>query len=180
LTAHLKSIRNHVKELAKKDYAAHVKHPRQSVDFVMMFVPIHAALQLALDNDHNLWREAMNQGVFIVGEQNLYAAMRAVQVTWTAIKQDANNKKICETAAELMARVGDMLERIETVGTCLDKVNEAFKSVREKATDGRQTVLGSAKKLVKLGAKASTTHPLPTYEIDEPLELSEIADSFVS
>lgn len=180
LTAHLKSIRNHVKELAKKDYAAHVKHPRQSVDFVMMFVPIHAALQLALDNDHNLWREAMNQGVFIVGEQNLYAAMRAVQVTWTAIKQDANNKKICEIAAELMARVGDMLERIETVGTCLDKVNEAFKSVREKATDGRQTVLGSAKKLVKLGAKASTTHPLPTYEIDEPLELSEIADSFVS
>lgn len=161
LAAHLKSIRNHVKELSKKDYAAHVKHPRQSVDFVMMFVPIHAALQLALDNDHALWREAMNQGVFIVGEQNLYAAMRAVQVTWTAIKQDANNKIICDTAAELMTRVGDMLERLEVVGTCLESANNAFKSVKEKATDGRQTVLGSARKLVKLGVKASTTHPLP-------------------
>ena len=44
LAAHLKSVRNHVKELAKKNYAAYVKAPRQSVDFVMMFVPVDAAL----------------------------------------------------------------------------------------------------------------------------------------
>lgn len=174
LAAHLKSVRNHVKELAKKDYAAHIKQPRQSVDFVMMFVPIEGALQLALNNDLSLWREAMEQGVFIVGEHNLYAAMRAVQVTWTAIKQNANNKAICETAAELMHRVGDMLKRVETVGTCLDKAHEAFKAVRDKAVDGRQTVLGSAKKLEKLGAKVSAKYPLPAFDLDdEPLALSE-------
>lgn len=173
LVAHLKSIRNHVKELAKKDYAAHVKHPRQSVDFVMMFVPIHAALQLALDNDHALWREAMNQNVFIVGEQNLYAAMRAVQVTWTAIKQDANNKDICDTAAELMNRVGDLLERIDAVGASLDQAQKAFVLVKQKAI-GQQSVLGSAKKLEKLGAKVSAKHPLPAYELeDEVLVLPE-------
>lgn len=81
LTTHIRSVRNHVKELAKKNYSAYVKHPRQSVDFVMMFVPIDSALQLALSNDSSLWRDAMNQGVFIVGEQNLYAALRAVDVT---------------------------------------------------------------------------------------------------
>ena len=174
LAAHLKSVRNHVKELAKKDYAAHIKQPRQSVDFVMMFVPIEGALQLALNNDLSLWREAMEQGVFIVGEHNLYAAMRAVQVTWTAIKQNANNKAICETAAELMHRVGDMLKRVETVGICLDKAHEAFKAVKDKAVDGRQTVLGSAKKLEKLGAKVSAKYPLPAFNLDdEPLALSE-------
>lgn len=173
LAAHIKSIRNHVKELAKKDYAAHVKQPRQSVDFVMMFVPIHAALQLALDNDHALWREAMNQNVFIVGEQNLYAAMRAVQVTWTAIKQDANNKDIFDTAAELMKRVGELLKRVETVGASLDQAQKAFVSVKQKAI-GQQSVLGSAKKLVKLGVKESAKHPLPAYELeDEVLALPE-------
>lgn len=86
-------MRNHVKELAKKNYAAYVKAPRQSVDFVMMFVPVDAALQLALASDVTLWREAMNQGVFIVGEQNLYAALRAVQVTWTAIKQNVTTRQ---------------------------------------------------------------------------------------
>lgn len=167
LTAHIKSIRNHVKELAKKDYATHIKHPRQSVDFVMMFVPIDAALQLAFNNDHTLWREAMELGVFIVGEHNLYAAMRAVQVTWTAIKQDANNKAICDAAAELMHRVGDMLKRVDTMGVCLDKAYEAYLAVKEKTIDGRQTVLGSAKKLEKLGAKVSTKYPLPQYDAED-------------
>lgn len=166
LAAHLKSVRNHVKELAKKNYAAYVKAPRRSVDFVMMFVPVDAALQLALASDPTLWREAMNQGVFIVGEQNMYAALRAVQVTWSTIKQNANNKAICDTAEELLNRVGDFLEKFEDLGKKIEKVNDAYEAVSKKATTG-QSVLGSAKKLVKLGTKASTVHPLPHYEPDE-------------
>ena len=166
LSAHIKSVRNHVKELAKKNYATYVKAPRQSVDFVMMFVPVDSTLQLALTNDTTLWREAMNQGVFIVGEQNLYAALRAVQVTWTAIKQNANNKAICDTAEELIARVGDLLERVNKVGKKLDEVHAAYDAVVEKANRG-QSVLGSATKLVKLGAKVSPVHPLPLHEETE-------------
>lgn len=163
LASHLKSVRNHVKELAKKNYAAYVKAPRQSVDFVMMFVPVDAALQLALASDATLWRDAMNQGVFIVGEQNMYAALRAVQVTWTAIKQNANNKAICDTAEELLGRVGDLLERVQKVGKKLDEAHSAYEAVLDKANKG-QSVLSSAKKLVKLGAKSSSVHPLPQYE----------------
>lgn len=163
LALHLKSVRSHVKELAKKNYAAYVKAPRQSVDFVMMFVPVEAALQTALQADPTLWREAMNQGVFIVGEQNLYAAMRAVQVTWSTIKQNANNKAICDTAEELLGRVGDFLEKFDSLGKKLDSAKAAYDEVTKKALMG-QSVLGSAKKLVKLGAKASPVHPLPAGE----------------
>ena len=166
LAAHLKSVRNHVRELAKKNYASYVRAPRQSVDFVMMFVPVDAALQLALASDATLFRDAMNQGVFIVGEQNLYAALRAVQVTWTTIRQNANNKAISDTAEELLNRVGDFLEKFEDLGRKLSKVNEAYEAVTKKATSG-QSVLGSARKLVKLGAKASTVHPLPLYDDDD-------------
>lgn len=168
LSAHLRSVKNHVKELSKKNYAAYVKAPRKSVDFVMMFVPVDAALQLALASDQTLWREAMNQGVFIVGEQNLYAALRAVQVTWTSIKQNANNKAICDTAAELVNRVGDLLERVQNMGDKLQAVNKAYGAVYEKAKRG-QSVLGSAQKLVKLGAKASNVHALPPEDEDGKL-----------
>ncbi len=160
LGQHLKSVRAHVKELAKKNYSAYVKAPRRSVDFVMMFVPVDGALQLALGSDATLWREAMNQGVFIVGEQNLYAALRAVQVTWTSIKQNANNKEICDTAEELLNRVGDFLERFQEVGERLDKLQKSYEAANKKATEG-QSILGSAHKLVKLGAKVSNVHPLP-------------------
>ena len=103
--------------------------------------------------------------MFIVGEQNLYAAMRAVQVTWTSIKQNANNKAIADTAAELINRVGDMLEKVQKMGKKLGEVNDAFGAVMDKAQRG-QSVLGSAQKLVKLGAKVSTVHPLPAAEED--------------
>lgn len=177
LVAHIKSVRNHVKELAKKNYAAYVKLPRQSVDFVMMFVPIESALQLALLNDPSLWRDAMNQGVFIVGEQNLYAALRAVDVTWTTIKQDANNKAICEAAAELMDRVGLLLKRVTALGKCLESANNAFLDVKDKSINGKKSVLGAAKKLEKLGAKPSTKYPLPSLEIDDDATLSLPMDS---
>jgi DNA recombination protein RmuC len=177
LAAHIKSVRNHVKELAKKNYAAYVKPHRQSVDFVMMFVPIESALQLALLNDPSLWREAMNQGVFIVGEQNLYAALRAVDVTWTTIKQDANNKAICEAAAELMDRVGLLLKRVTALGKCLESANNAFLDVKDKSINGKKSVLGAAKKLEKLGAKPSTKYPLPSLEIDDDATLSLPMDS---
>ena len=139
---------------------------------MMMFVPVDAALQLALASDATLWREAMNQGVFIVGEQNLYAALRAVQVTWTTIKQNANNKAICDTAEELLGRVGDLLERVMKLGRKIDDVNDAYKAVVEKANKV-QSVLGSAHKLVKLGAKASTVHPLTPAEEDDVPALTE-------
>ena len=177
LAAHIKSVRNHVKELAKKNYAAYVKHPRQSVDFVMMFVPIDSALQLALLNAPSLWREAMNQGVFIVGEQNLYAALRAVDVTWTTIKQDANNKAICEAAAELMDRVGLLLKRVTALGKCLESANNAYLDVKDKSINGQKGVLCAAKKLEKLGAKPSTKHTLPSLEIDDDATLSLPMDS---
>lgn len=168
LAAHIRSVRNHIKELARKNYAAYIKAPRQSVDFVMMFVPVDAALQLALASDTTLWREAMNQGVFIVGEQNLYAALRTVQVTWISIRQNANNKAIADTAAELINRVGDLLERVQKMGKKLSEVNAAYGEVYDKAQKG-QSVLGSANKLVKLGAKTSPTHPLPPAEEDPVL-----------
>jgi len=101
-----------------------------------------------------------------VGEQNMYAALRAVQVTWTAIKQNANNKAICDTAEELLTHVGDLLERVQKVGKKLDEAQTAYEAVLDKANKG-QSVLGSARKLVKLGAKVSTVHPLPQHESDE-------------
>ena len=173
LAAHLKSVRAHVKELAKKNYPAYVKAPRQSVNFVMMFVPVEAALQLAFNSDPTLFRDAMDQGVFIVGEQNLYAVLRTVQETWTAIKQNANNKAICDAAEELLGRVGDLLERVQKMGKKLGEVNSAYEGVCDKATKG-QSVLGSARKLVRLGAKVSSVHPLPQYDPEEDFSPSEL------
>ena len=67
LQDHIKSVRQHVNELARKDYSKYVKNGRDVVDFVIMFVPFESSLQLALANDPTLWREAFEKKVFVTG-----------------------------------------------------------------------------------------------------------------
>ncbi len=160
LEQHIRSMRKHVKELQDKNYARYVLPPRTSLDFVMMFVPHEAALQLALYADANLWHEAMEKGVFIVGEMNLYAAMRAVELTWLQIQQAENHQQVYALADELVSRVGDFLERHRKMGEHLAKVQNEFVDCERKLTTG-QSVLSSARKLVTLGAKNDKKHPLP-------------------
>ncbi len=39
LQRHVRSVRQHVAELARKDYSAYIKLPRQALNYVIMFVP---------------------------------------------------------------------------------------------------------------------------------------------
>ena len=78
LQDHIKSIRAHVTELARKDYSKYIKAPREAVDFVIMFVPFESSLQLALANDPTLWREAFERKVFVTGEQNLLGILHMI------------------------------------------------------------------------------------------------------
>ncbi len=171
LDQHLRSMRKHAKELATKDYSKYIVAPRKSMNFVMMFVPHESALQLALYADGNLWHEAMEQGVFIVGEQNLYAALRAVELTWTQIQQAENHQQVYALAEELVSRVGDFLERHHKMGEHLDKLQKGYEDCAKKLTTG-QSVLGSARKLIGLGAKMDKKHPLPAYT-DEDIDIIE-------
>ena len=58
LQRHVRSVRQHVAELARKDYSAYIKSPRQALNYVIMFVPNEGALQLALSEAPDLWRDA--------------------------------------------------------------------------------------------------------------------------
>ncbi len=160
LDQHIRSMRKHVKELAQKDYSRYILPPRQSMNFVMMFVPHESALQLALYADANLWHDAMEQGVFIVGEQNLYAALRAVELTWTQIQQAENHQQVYALANELLSRVGDFLERYHKIGETIERLQRNYDDCEKKLTTG-QSVLGSANKLIRLGAQQDKKHPLP-------------------
>ncbi len=166
LDNHLLSIRNHVKELARKDYSHYIVAPRKAMDFVMMFVPHESALQLALYTDGTLWHKAMESGVFIVGEQNLYAALRAVELTWTQIQQAENHQQVYKYANELLSRVGDLIERYNTIGKRITSLQDAYTDCQKKLT-GQQSIVGSANKLIELGAQADKKHPLPAAPSEE-------------
>ena len=167
LQRHLRSVRQHVAELARKDYSAYIKPPRQALNYVIMFVPNEGALQLALAGAPELWREAFSKGVFITGEQNLTAALRIIQIAWTQVQQAQNQEAIYGTARMLLDRVADFIVHFENVGQKLQDASEVYRKAADKLKDGRLSVVGAANKLIKLGAKASPKKTIP--EENEPL-----------
>ena len=167
LQRHVKSVRNHVDELARKKYSAYIKPPRQALNYVIMFVPNEGALQLALAQSPDLWREAFSKGVFVTGEQNLTAALRIIQIAWTQVRQAQNQEAIFETARMLLDRVADFIGHFETMGQKLQDASTAYQKAADKLKDGRLSVVGAANKLIKLGAKTSAKKTIP--EENEPL-----------
>lgn len=101
LQDHIKSIRGHVTELARKDYSKYIKAPREAVDFVIMFVPFESSLQLALANDPTLWREAFERKVFITGEQNLLGILHMIHIAWVQNQQAENQEKVFGIAEQV-------------------------------------------------------------------------------
>ena len=175
LKNHIDSLKKHVDELSKKKYTSYVKAPRETVDFVIMFVPRSAALWTALSEEPALWRNAMEKCVYIADEQTLYAALRIVKLTWRQVQQAQNQQRVFELANELLSRVGMFVKQMNAVGDSLDKAQEAYRKGMAKFADKGQSVLTTCYKLKQLGAKQDDKNPLPT-EL-EAVEMQGIGNS---
>ncbi len=153
LKRHLNSVRNHVKELAHKNYSRYLRPGHGKLDFVLMYVYSESALQLALSHDTTLWREAYEQGVIISGSQNLYMMLRVLEMTWRQVKQAENQEAIMTTANELVNRVQLFYERFVNADEQLHKTCEAFDSLKKTTSPSGQGIITTATRLLKYGAK---------------------------
>ena len=169
LKEHIDSVKKHWKELARKDYSSHIQPPKVSMGYVIMFVPVTGAFWAALNAEPGLWREAANNNVYITDEMSLYSVLKMVNLTWTQITQVQNHKKVYELADELVERVGVFMEHYNAIGKALDSATESYNNGKEKLTPGGQSILTTAGKLIKLGAKNDGKH-----KIKELLDVSEI------
>ncbi len=161
LDRHIKSLRSHVRELSIKNYKRYVLPPRESLDYMIMFVPNESALQLALVNDPTLWRDALNAGVFIAGEYNLIAALRIIRLAWIQEVQAEQQRKVFEEATSLIERVGEFYHHFRIIRDRMDKVNEAYTDAEKKLISGRQSILVPAQRLKEMGYKEKDRYPLP-------------------
>lgn len=161
LQDHIRSVRQHVSELARKDYSRYITPPRKAIDFVIMFVPFESSLQLALANDPTLWRDAFEKKVFITGEQNLLGILHIIHVAWVQNQQAENQQKVFGLAEQLIDRLGDFTKRYRDLGDALDKAKKAYDYADNKLVDGQQSVVKKGRELVALGAKENPNRRLP-------------------
>lgn len=153
LKRHIASVRQHVKELAQKNYSNYINKGGNKLDFVVMYIYSESAVQLALANDPTLWKDAYDQGVIISGSQNLYMMLRVLEMTWRQVKQVENQDKIMSAADELINRVQMFYERFQAADDQLGKTQKAFDSLRTITAPTGKSIATAAGKLIKFGAK---------------------------
>ena len=167
LQRHIVSVRQHVNELAQKNYSTYIREGRARLDFVLMYVFSESALQLALANDAALWRDAYDKGVIIVGSQNLYTMLRVVEMTWRQVRQVENQENIMKAASTIVDRVQMFYERFLRVEEQLDKTRRAFDEVKVVTASSGQSIETAARRLMKYGVQ---DNPKRTYKLEDKQE----------
>ena len=98
LAAHLRSVKSHIDELARKEYPKYVKN---SADFVMMFVPNEGAYLAALNADKDLWESAYQRHIVIISPTHLISVLKLMYQLWIRDKQTKNALKIADETGKL-------------------------------------------------------------------------------
>ena len=173
LKRHLTSMRNHVNELARKNYSKYIAEGHAKLDFVLMYVFSESALQLALTNDATLWKDAYDRGVIITGSQNLYTMLRVLEMTWKQVRQVENQQKIMECANMIVDRVQLFAERFESVKQQLQKTQDSFDKLESITAESGQSILTPASRLLKMGASQNPKRKKQLQQQQQALEQIE-------
>ncbi|MGB2044440.1 MAG: DNA recombination protein RmuC [Porticoccaceae bacterium] len=176
LAQHLASMRAHIKGLSGKDYEN--LEGVNSLDFVLIFVPVEAAFMLALDHDPDMMRDAYDRGIILVSPSTLMVTLRTIKNLWRYADQNRNAQLIADKAGALYDQFVLYIESLDEVGRHLDKSVEAWDTARKRLSAGRGNLLRRSEELKKLGAKTKRTMPsdLAVDDMSSPQDISALGD----
>ena len=170
LDRHIRSVRKHIEELARKEYAK--KNARSFADYVLMFMPRDMAFRVALEADPMLWQEAYRKGVLIATEQTIMPFLKIMQLTWNKFQHDTNTQRITQAAQNMIDRVGSFYDSYAELGRKLKAVFGEYNKGVAKLQDNGQSITTSARQVISLGVRRSKGK-----EFTVPEETLEISDS---
>ena len=162
LSAHLASLRRHVRELAERRYSD--LPGVNSLEFVLMFVPVEAAYIEAVHHDDTLHAFALERQVVIVTTSTLLATLRTVSSLWRFDDRNRNAQEIAERAGRLYDKFVGFVDDLRQANEKLDAARDALASAFGKLSSGRGNLVGQVEKLRELGAKAGKSLPADTVE----------------
>jgi DNA recombination protein RmuC len=152
LNAHAQAVRNHIEDLASKDYA---NLPGiGSPDFVLMFMPIEPAYIEAMKHNKDLFNYGYKKGVIMVSHTTLMPILRTVANLWMVEQSNQEAKEISARAGEIYNQVCLVAERLNKLGNTLKSANNHYNdTVRGLA--GQQGLYGKIERFQQLSTKAN-------------------------
>ncbi len=153
LSQHIQSLRNHMKGLSEKGYQQ--LYQLDGLDYVLMFVPIEPAFNIAVQSESNLWNEAFEKNIVIVSTSTLLATLRTVASIWKQEKQNNNALEIARLSGALYDKFVGFTEDMIDVGNRIDSSKKSYIEAMKKLSEGNGNIIRTTEKIKELGAKTS-------------------------
>jgi len=157
LKSFINSVKRHIKDLSDKEYQNLFQE--ESLDFVLMFIPIEPAFSMAIQFGENLYVDAYDKNIIIVSPSTLLATLRTIANIWKQEYQTRNVMKIAKQSGALYDKFVGFIDDLIDVGNRMDQAKSSYEGAIKKLSKGTGNLVNRAEKIKELGAKTSKSLP---------------------
>ena len=151
LREHIVSISAHIKELSKKEYEK--LQGVNTLDFVLLFMPIEGAFLLALEEDGEFFKRAYESQILVVSPSTLLVTLRTIEHIWRTQRQEEHAQKIAKEAEAMYDKLVLFVEEMQNIEAHLNKAHDAYDKAMNRLSSGKGNVIKRAQNMKELGLK---------------------------
>jgi len=155
LLQHIKSVRQHIDGLARKNYPKYAL----ALDYVLLFIPIEPAFLEAVKSDVQLWKYAYDKKILLVSPTNLFAVLKIIADLWKIEQQNKNAIDIADKAGMLYDKFATFFETFEVLGKKISEANNNYEIALKQLSTGNGNVVKRMEELKRMGANAGKQLP---------------------
>ena len=169
---HLLSVRKQIDELSNKQYEELKKI--NSLDYVLMFIPIESAFLSALEKDADIFKYGYDKKIIIVCPSTLMVTLRTIENMWKHEYRSQNAQEIALEAGRMYDRFVDFVKHMDELHKYLDKSVKAYDEAYNTLKEGKGNLINRAEKLRLLGAKNKKQMDAELIESAGPIEIENM------
>ena len=151
LKEHLLSISGHIKGLSSKQYEK--LEGVNTLDYVLLFMPIEGAFLLALEADGEFFKRAYDSNILVVSPSTLLVTLRTIEHIWRTQRQQDHAKKIVDEAEAMYEKLVLFVDEMHKVGSHLQKAQDSYDTSMKRLKTGKGNIIKRAENMIELGLK---------------------------
>lgn len=179
LQKHIQCIKSHIDELSAKEYQKLLKD--ESLDYVVIFIPIESAFAAAIKEDNTLYDYAYKKNIALTTPSSLLPILRTVENLWQIENRNKYVSRIAEVGGALYDKLANFVEDMQKIDKALSGARQNYEQAINKLANGRGNALSLAQRLKEYGAKANKVIGMEFEQADsELLKINDNSEEKVS
>lgn len=167
LKEHVRSVRQHIKELSTKNYNKLVPN---SIGYVLMFIPGEGAYMAAVNAEPTLSAEAYAQHVILINPTNLLMALQLAYNLWQSEMQSRSVHEIYTSAEKLYKKFTTFAQNFVKIGNGMQQLQHTYDEAYKQLCTGRGNIVSQLEGWKKKGLTPTSSLP------DELTAQAELSD----